>query len=309
MASHPRPVDFGLLLVVGLIWGAAFPAITVGLHHFSPLLFASFRFDIAAPLLLLVAYLRRPASLRIAGARQWTAIAIGAILNVAVYHLLLFWGQQFTTPGIAGVIIGLNPVLTVFASRVFLPQDHVDRWGVLGLASGLAGIGVLSYLRGGRLTDAQGLGELAVFGSIAAWALGSVLIKRQAHAMDAYAFLGWQCAFGAILLNLSTLAFEGGGSWSPTGSGWAALAYLAFISTGIGTSLYFVLLERIGPIRVNLVSHISAVVATITGMILLGDLLEWRAVWAFVLIAAGFWLVVRRPAPKKTPAGSPTSAP
>ncbi|ELY46872.1 hypothetical protein [Natronorubrum tibetense] len=46
----------GLFLTLCLIWGTTFVAISAGLLHFPPVLFAAFRYDLAAILLLAYGY-------------------------------------------------------------------------------------------------------------------------------------------------------------------------------------------------------------------------------------------------------------
>lgn len=285
-----------LLLLLGVLWGVAFMFITLGLRpgdaSFSPLLFAALRFDLAGAVLLGVALWRR-ADLRPRSGAQWLAIGVAAFFNVCLYHALLFVGQPHTTEAVAAVIVGLNPILTTVFSRWLLTDERVGLPGVLGLVMGLAGIALLATLKKGSLLDAQGLGELLIVGAIAAWAVGSILVRRTQHRMDVFAFTAWQMLVGALFLHVGALLFEGGGFARWTGEGAVSLGYLAIVSSAIGFVIYFTLLERLGPIRTNLVSHVAPVFATLAGIVFLGTPFEWRVLVAFVFIAGGFSLVAR----------------
>ncbi|MGQ0536840.1 MAG: DMT family transporter [Methanobacteriota archaeon] len=293
MATRFSAPDLGLLSGLGVLWGSAFLFITVGLEHFSPILLAALRFDLVALAMFVVALVRR-APLVPHAKQEWIAILIAAVLNVTAYHALLFWGQQYTTAGIAAIIVGLNPTVTTVFSRVLLRDDRVGWGGVLGLALGLSGIVVLAAGKPGPLFDARGVGELAVVGAILSWSLGSVLVKRSGHRMHVATFIAWHSAAGAVLLHAAAFAFEGGGHGDTSREGLTALLYLALASSGLGFVVYFTLLSRVGPIRTNLVSHVAAVVAAVAGAIFLGDPIEVRAFAAFALIAGGFALVARR---------------
>jgi drug/metabolite transporter (DMT)-like permease len=72
-----------------------------------------------------------------------------------------------------------------------------------------------------------------------------------------------------------------------------SLLYLAIVSSSLGFVIYFTLLERVGPIRSNLVSHVAPIFAATAGFLVLGTPFEWRAIVAFLLIASGFLLVAR----------------
>ncbi|MFA5860087.1 MAG: DMT family transporter [Candidatus Thermoplasmatota archaeon] len=293
--------NLALLVFLGAIWGTAFPFITIGLRSMTPVLFAALRFDIAGLAILSIALFRR-ADMWPRERKQWAAILIAAVLNVGCYHAFLFWGQQFTSEVIASVIVGLNPILTTVISRWLLTDERVGWGGVVGLGLGFLGIIALAVFKGGdSLFDARGLGELAVVAAILSWATGSILVRKTKHGMDVFAFTAWQMLVGAVLLHGSALTLEHGGHVAWTAAGIVALLYLALVSSALGFIVYFTIMERVGPIRANLVSHIAPIFAAIVGTLVLHEGIEPRALLAFALIVSGFGLVAR-PAPQP-PAG------
>ena len=302
MAQPLAGKNLALLIFLGAIWGTAFMFISLGLPSFSPVLFAAFRFDIAGGVLLLVA-LWRKSPLWPRSRAQWTAIGIAAVLNVGCYHAFLFWGQRFTTPAVAAVIVGLNPVITTVFATWLLSDERVGWHGILGLGLGLAGIMTLASLKDGSLLDARGIGELVCIAAILSWSMGSILVRRTKHGMDVFAFTTWQMLVGALLLHLTAPVFDRPYFVVWDRDGIVSLLYLAIVSSSLGFVIYFTLLERLGPIRSNLVSHVAPVFAAVAGLVVLGTPFEWRAIVAFVLIAGGFLLVAR-----PTVASAPTSA-
>lgn len=331
MAGALRGRSLLLLVLLGALWGTAFMFITLGLPSFSPILFAAYRFDIAGVgILLAAAFLawRRaeaPPEGRFAflvprGRAQWTAILVAAVLNVGLYHALLFYGQGILledgapalSPAVAAVIVGLNPILTTLAARGLLSDERVGAAGIVGLLLGFAGIVTLASTKPGASLDvlsgqdllsldAARVAMLFALGAIASWSLGSTLVRRTRHGMDVYGFTAWQMLVGAAFLHLGAVLFEGGGfaRWDATGV--VSLLYLAIVSSSVGFVIYFTLLERVGPIRANLVSHVAPVFAALAGFLVLGVPLEPRAFIAFLLIAGGFGLVAR-PAASRAPA-------
>ncbi|HUR68403.1 MAG TPA: DMT family transporter [Candidatus Thermoplasmatota archaeon] len=297
MAQPLRGRNLALLLFLGAIWGTAFMFISLGVDvgrafHDVPVLFAAYRFDLAGAVILLVALVRRARMLPTAP-RQWAAIGVAAVLNVGAYHAFLFWGQRYTTEVVASVIVGLNPIITTVLSTAILSDERVGWHQIVGLVLGFGGIVVLAALKGGSLLDARGLGELMIALAVASWSLGSTLVRRTKHGMDVFAFTAWQMLLGALLLHLSSLAVEHGRQPTWDAPGVVSLVYLAIVSSSLGFLVYFTLLERVGPIRSNLVSHIAPVFAALAGFLVLHTGFEWRALLAFVLIASGFLLVAR----------------
>lgn len=293
--------NLALLIGLAALWGTAFMFISLGvdegrMFHDAPVLFAALRFDIAGLVVLGIALARR-ADMRPKSRAQWAAILIAAVLNVGAYHAFLFWGQRFTTEVVASVIVGLNPIITTVFSRALLTDERVGWGGAVGLALGLSGIVALAVLKGGEtLLDARGLGELAIIGAIASWSLGSILVRRTRHGMDVFAFTAWQMLVGAALLHATALGMERDVLVPWRTEGVVSLLYLAIVSSALGFLVYFTLLERVGPIRSNLVSHVAPIFAAAAGVLVLHDAIEPRALLAFALIVAGFGLVAR-PAP------------
>lgn len=72
-----------------------------------------------------------------------------------------------------------------------------------------------------------------------------------------------------------------------------ALAYLSLAASGLGFLIYFDLLDRLGPIQINLVSYVAPVFAAITGFLWLGERVTPATGAGFLLIVVGFVLVKR----------------
>ncbi|MFB6169200.1 MAG: DMT family transporter [Haloferacaceae archaeon] len=280
-------------LVLSVVWGSAFTAIKAGLDHFPPVLFAALRFDLAG--LLILAYAAYVSDrLRPRGRREWADVAASGVLMIAGYHALLFVGEQYTTSAAAAVVVGLNPVATTAFARTLLPDERLSPLGGVGLLLGLGGVVTLVGVDPAALATARGAGIALVFGATVAFSLGSVLSRRSGSALPTEASTAWSMLAGALVLHLGSVAFgEGmrGVTLVPEAVG--ALAYLAVVASGLGFLIYFDLLDRLGPVEINLVSYAAPVVAAATGLLLLGEVPTVRTAVGFVVICAGFALVKR----------------
>jgi probable blue pigment (indigoidine) exporter len=308
MAMQRTTANLALLALLSVIWGTAFLFISLGLRDFSPILFAALRFDIAGPVLLLLAFLWTGKDAIPHGRAQWSAILAASLLNILGYHALLYWGQGQTTAAIASVIVGLNPILATVFSRVLLKNERVGALGALGLGLGLSGIALLEALKGGSLLDLKGIGELAVAGAVACWALGAVVTRRIDHQLPAVTLTAWQMLVGAVLLHVAALSTEGGGRAAWTNASITSLLYLALLSSAFGYTLFFFLVQRMGPIRTTVVSTLTPISATLAGVLVLQDPVEPRMLIAFAMIVVSFALVTepwKRGAPSKPPPEAP----
>jgi drug/metabolite transporter (DMT)-like permease len=281
-------------LVLSAVWGSAFTAIKAGLEYFPPVLFAALRFDIAG--LFLVAYAAYTSDrLRPTGRAEWLDVAASGVLIIAGYHALLFVGEQYTTSAAAAVVVGLNPVATTAFARVFLPDERLSAAGIAGLLLGLGGVVALVGVDPAALASGRGVGVALVFGATVAFSLGSVLSRRSGSTLPSEASTAWSMLVGAVVLHAGSLAYgEGVGGVALSIEAVGALAYLAVVASGLGFLIYFDLLERLGPVEINLVSYAAPVVAAATGLLLLGEVPTVQTGVGFLAICGGFALVKRR---------------
>lgn len=284
-----------LFVVLSVVWGSAFVAIKAGLADIPPVLFAAIRYDIAGVLMLGYAVVAVE-QWRPRGRRDWAAIAVGAVFLIAGYHVFLFVGEQGTTSAAAAVIVSLSPVLTTGFARLFLPQERLTVPGLAGMALGLLGVGVLVSPDPSNLLTENVVSSLLVFGAAVSFAFGSVLTRWLDADLPIETMEAWSMVGGAALMHGLALTLPGERlaaiTWSPRAL--LALAYLSVVASAVGFLVYFDLLERLGPIEINLVSYLAPVVAAVVGVALLGEVIDVSTAIGFVLIAGGFALLKRR---------------
>ncbi|OIB59132.1 DMT family transporter [Natrialba sp. SSL1] len=290
-----RARNTGLFLVLAAAWGTAFVAISAGLEHFPPVLFAALRYDIAG--ILMLAY----AAYAVddwypTGRAEWAVVAVGATLLIAAYHAFLFVGQQHTTAAAAAILVSLSPVLTTGFARLLMPSDALSALGVIGVGLGLVGVAVISQPETGDLFAPDVIGKVLVFCAAAAFALGSVLTRRIDAALPIETMEAWSMLGGALLMHLLSLALREPiepSAWTdPQALG--ALGYLAVVASALGFLLYFDLLERLGAVEINMVSYVAPIFTAIVGWLYLGEVVDAATLGGFLLIALGFVLVKRR---------------
>ncbi|WP_416840695.1 DMT family transporter [Haloferax sp. DFSO52] len=287
--------NFGLFVILAAIWGSAFMAIKAGLEFFPPVLFAALRYDIAGVIMLVYALYVTDAPLP-RGRAEWTEIAIGSTLLIAAYHALLFIGETdpFVTSAAAAVIVSLSPVLTTGFARVFLPSERLTALGIVGLLLGLAGVAVLSELDPSNLLAGGTVAKLLIFGAAASFALGSVLTRRIDSEMPIETMEAWSMIGGALLMHVVSVALnESVTDVVLNTESLLALGYLAIAASAIGFLIYFDLLDRLGPIEINLVSYVAPVFAALSGWLFLSEVPSVSTVSGFALILLGFILLKR----------------
>jgi probable blue pigment (indigoidine) exporter len=292
--------NFVLFLLLAAVWGSAFMAIKAGLElGFPPVLFAAVRYDIAGVLML--GYAAVVARSLPRGRDEWLTVLVGAVFLIAAYHAFLFVGEGFdaVTSAAAAVIVSLSPVLTTAFARVMLPGERLTPIGIAGMVLGLVGVAILSRPDPGDLF-AGSLGFLLVFAAGLSFAFGSVLTRRIDAAVPIETMEAWAMLGGALLMH--GVSAVSGESFAPmtaalTGpdalAAWSALLYLSLAASALGFLIYFDLLDRLGPIEINLVSYVAPVFAALAGFVFLDEGVTPYTVAGFVVILVGFVLLKR----------------
>ncbi|WP_436344085.1 DMT family transporter [Natronorubrum sp. FCH18a] len=287
--------NLALFLALAAIWGSAFVAISAGLEHFPPVLFAALRYDIAGVFMLAYAAFAVD-DWHPRGRSEWLLVAAGAVLLIAAYHAFLFVGQQHTTAAAAAIVVSLSPVLTTGFARVFAPSDALSTVGVAGLLIGLVGVAIIARPDPSNVLTANVVATLLVFCAAAAFALGSVLTRTIDAALPIETMEAWSMIGGAILMHLVSLGLGEPiepSTWThPEALG--ALGYLAIVASAVGFLLYFDLLERLGAVEINMVSYVAPIFAAVVGWLYLGEVIDVTTVVGFGFIAVGFVLVKRQ---------------
>ncbi len=287
--------NVALFVVLAAVWGSAFMAIKAGLEYFPPVLFAAVRYDVAGVLMLAyVAYVSDDPIPR--GRGEWGLVAVGSVLLIAGYHVLLFVGEADprVTSASAAVIVSLSPVLTTGFARMFLPEERLTAAGVAGLLLGLVGVAVINRPDPSNLLGGSTLPNLLVFGAAACFALGSVLTRRIEADLSIEEMEAWSMLGGALVMHLISAGMGESFAairWTPEAV--LALGYLSVAASALGFLIYFDLLDRLGPIEINLVSYVAPVFAALSGWAFLSEVPTLYTVAGFVLIFAGFVLLKR----------------
>jgi drug/metabolite transporter (DMT)-like permease len=282
-----------LFLALAVAWGSAFTAIKAGLEYFPPVLFAAFRYDLAGLLMLgYAAYATerwRPRT-----RDEWLLAGVSGLLMIAAYHAFLFVGQGGTTSAAAAIVVSVSPILTTGFSRALLPDERLTSVGLVGLTLGLVGVIVLRNPRPGEVLNAETASLTMVFLAAAAFALGSVLTQTIDETLPIETMEAWAMLLGAAVMHgVSVGISESMAAVDLTVEALLALGYLVVVASAFGFLVYFELLERLGPIEINLVSYAAPLAAAATGFLVLGEQPTAATAGGFLCILVGFALIKR----------------
>ncbi len=292
-----RPRDVAELLLLSLLWGAAYLFVRAAVPAFGPAPLVALRLGLAALLLAPVMLARGGWPVLRAHPKQ--LLTLGVPLTAVPFMLLAFASLHIT----AGLVAVLNATAPLFAGLIahYLLKERLGVWRACGLVVGFAGVGVLMWGSVSFKSSDGVVAVLAVLGTSMVWSFGANYTRKHLAGADSLVI-----TVGSLLaasLFLAPLAWATWPSVNPSARAWAEVAFLGVASSGLGFLIYFRLLRRIGPVRAMSVTFLNPVVAMISGSLYLGEdiTLQMLAGGGVVLLGTALSLGLIGPKPEPAP--------
>ncbi len=292
-----------LFAALCVIWGLPYLFIKVAVASITPAALVFLRTAIGSALLLPLA--ARGEQIR-ALLPRWRPIALYTAIEVALPWLLLSDAERHISSSLAGLLVAAVPLVGVVVARLIGAGERIDLRRVVGLAVGLAGVGVLLGLDVSG-SDWGAVGKMAVV--VVCYAVGPLIIARRLADLPSLPVVAASlvlCALGYAPAALAQLP-----SSMPSLRVIAAVAILGVVCTALAFVVFFHLIAEVGPIRATLVTYFNPAVAVALGVAVLGEPFTWATAAGLSLILGGSFLATRPvggagPQPRVSP-GAPSS--
>lgn len=284
------PLNWALLLALGLIWGGSFPAVELALAGFAPLTIAGLRITLAAVILVAVALSTGvglpPLNTQI-GRRVWVHCLGMAVFSNALPFTLLSWGQISVTSGFAGISMAVVPLFVLPLAWLLLPDETLTPRKIVGFLIGFAGVAVLIGPQIFQSTGAglENLARLACIGAALCYAIGGI-ITRLTPKTPLLSFSAAALLLASLISMPMALMFEGMPSIQPT-TATAAILYLGLVPTALATLVLVRIINQMGPGFLSMVNYQVPVWAVLIGALALGEAVPGRFIGALGLILVG----------------------
>lgn len=279
----------------------------------SPISVGAARLVVGGAILALVAAIRHRPGPADAGSRRSSAASPGPasrpsfrlLLLVGVVGVVAYQPAFFAGAGINGVAVGTvvalgsAPVMTGLLSGLLERRSPGPRWM---LATALAILGMLlisGLLSGAGVGEVDPLGLLCSVGAGASYALYTIASKRlldrgwnPSTTMGAMYGIAGVCSLPLVLV--------GGTGWLLTPNGIALALWLGAVTTALGYLLFGWGLKHLAPTTVSTLTLAEPLLATLLGIIVLGERLSLGTTVGLAGIAAGL-VVLSFPSRRKAP--------
>jgi drug/metabolite transporter (DMT)-like permease len=302
------PRAWAALLIVWVVWGSTYLAIRVGDETIPPLVLAAVRYVIAGLIMFPVALRNAASAARAAGQAgpsgrywprrsEWLGCAVVGILLIGA-NAAVCVGETTVPSGLTALLIATVPLWLLGIDAV-LNHARLGLAPVTGLAVGLAGVGLLSGLGGGR-GGVSASGVVIILCAAAAWATGTIMARRVPTPASPALTSAMQLLIGGVFsLVLAAVSGEFGAFRLSAVSdrSWAALAYLILAGSIVAFSAYVVAVRMLPTATVATYAYVNPVIAVLLGTLILNERVSPGMLAGGVLIVGAVVLVVRRSPP------------
>jgi drug/metabolite transporter (DMT)-like permease len=139
------------------------------------------------------------------------------------------------------------------------------------------------------------VGKLLFFAGVTVVALGAVLIRRSQTAMPVPALTGWAMVLGGTVhVGFALAVGESVANIHPTPLAVVMVVYLGLVVGAFGFVMYLALMGEVGPLKANLTTYLTPIVALAFGWVLLGERIQPLTLVGFGIIFTGFALLESR---------------
>ncbi|MGE0627784.1 MAG: DMT family transporter [Hyphomicrobiaceae bacterium] len=283
-SGPPGAGDFGLLMLLGAIWGMSFLFIKVAVETIPALPMTTLR--LAFSVILMVGAMvwlghRLPRFGPI-----WIAVFVSALFGNVLPFLLIAWGQEKVDAGLGAILMSPSPLMAAALAHFFTSDEKLNGWKLAGIGLGMVGVVVLMGLDKLGGLGGDGVRQLAIISAGAGYAINSVA-NRGLTGGSAVGNITAVMIVSFAMLAPVTLVLPDVWQFSPSVASMSALAAIVVFSTCLGTLLMLALVRRQGAAFTAQVNFLVPMFGVVWGTLFLAERPTIRSLIGLVLILAG----------------------
>lgn len=288
MTTRHRLLATAIPLIFVLMWSTGFIFTRMGVPYAEPLTFLCLRMMIAAALVLLITFF-----IKVQWPRRWTDWFHSAVVGILIHGVYL--GGVFLAidkgldAGIAALIVGLQPLLTVAFAAIWLAESLTVQ-KMTGILLGLIGISMVILYRGANIDLSAKTGLWFCTASLIAISVGTLYQKKFCTQTDLLPATFIQYLANSVFLSVLVIRYESLQiDW--TGEFIFALTWLVLVLSLGAVMLLMWLIKHGEAGKVASLFYLVPPVVALEAWILFDEKLNWITVAGMALSAAGVWIV------------------
>lgn len=289
MEHKMRLLDWGLLILLSLIWGGSFYYVEVALREVTPLVVVWARVGIAGlGLLLLLPVLKIPL---VRDLRVWRAFFVMGVLNNVVPYSLIAWGQTEISGSLASIFNATTPLFTIVLAQFLTADEKINGLKVTGLILGFCGVVLMVGLEALDGLSGAVLAQCAILGAAISYGCAAIWGRRFKTVHPMMSTCGQVVCSSIVMTPFAVIYGFPNGYILPSVEVMTALVLLALACTALAYILYFKILSTSGATNLMLVTFLIPLSAISLGFFFLGERLSLDQVAGMGLILFGLLVI------------------
>lgn len=273
---------------MALIWGSSFLFTELSLRFLPFFGVAFWRTLLGGLAMFALVFLIK---LQLPKGTQWLHLWVAGVLMSAIPFSLFSFAQQSTTSSLAAIIGAATPMFTLLAILTIYRTEKVTIVATIGLVVGLIGVAItLGAWEGFGQNDPLAIGALVL--ATMSYGLGGPYIRKFISPMN---LSGTSSAAAQVFSSAITLLpfylFSGPLiTQAPSVESLLSIVALGVLGSGFAYRLFHDVIRDAGSTVASTVTFTNPVLATIWGILLLGEELHWYEPIGGAVVILGAWL-------------------
>jgi drug/metabolite transporter (DMT)-like permease len=290
------------IILTGSLFGTSLIASRFGVGQFAPLVYIGLRILIASMGYgtIYIFNRRRPWP---TDKTLWRHATMLGIFGTVVPMVGIISSLQYLSSGVTSILISAGPALALLMAHIFLPDERLNLKKAAGVMLALTGA-LFIALRGENglpnVDQVNPLGYIFVLMAVLGGNGMNVYARKFMRNLDTVDVASIRMWVATLLVMPVAILFVGIDLRMVTGQGYFSLVYAAIAANVLGMFMVFYNVKRFGATAAAMTDYIIPVVASLGGVLLLGEQITSGVIVGMALIVAGLALInqFRRAAPK-----------
>ncbi|MEP5155300.1 DMT family transporter [Planktotalea sp.] len=279
------PLAWGLLALLGLIWGGSFLSIRIALDEVG--VFTSVAHRTGWAMLILWGYVLLRGLPVPKDPRIWFGFLVMGLLNNAIPFSLMAWGQLTIETGLTSILNASTAIFGVLLAACFFADESLSVRKGIGVLLGFFGVATAIGLEHLLALDIRSLAQLAIIAGTISYSFAGVWARKRLTGLAPEVAAAGMLTGSTLIMVPMAWILEGPITLALQPITWLAIGYYVVIATALAYLLYYRILAIAGSGNLMLVTLLVPPVAILLGALVLGETLHTRAYVGFAILALG----------------------
>lgn len=281
--------NWTLVFLLGFLWGASFLFVEILLNYISPFMIVYLRVSLASLILILYLIISK-IKFQFSFLLVFNFFIMGMLNNVFPF-LLITYGQQTVSGGLASILNANTSFLTILLASLILKNEPLTKSRIIGVLIGV--IGVIIVVGYGNIYDLfdKGSGKFLILLSGLSYAFAAIFAKVRLQNIQPEVAATGMLTMSTLILSPFIFLFYGNEVLSLNIISISYSLMFAVICSVLAYFIYFKILLSTGAGNLLICTIIIPPSAILLNAILIGESITFNELIGLVIITFGLLIL------------------